>query len=206
MLKLETQLEQFRKLQKRFDVVKDLSLGIDQGTGALRYCLVNRKSGEIVKWGSYEIAAQTASAHSEKEQKKQGSLSSYLKELSKDIPKNRLHSVFVNLRDPSLIIGNIEKDSEDNLKEEEFIQSFLRKELPFALEDACYFCRKLDMDTSLVVFVLIILLSVKLFIIFHHLLITIHSYLLCHLNKRQLLQWQLYTKTRHFHSGRFRLE
>ncbi len=138
---LKDKFSALTNLSEKLREKKELSLGIDQGTGVVRYVLVNRKNGQVLQWGSSEIAPRQESPEGkdDKPKKPYDQVGYFLKDIAKSVPKRKINSVFINLRDQSVATGNFKVAPGEGKNEKDLIEAALSAELPYELEEASYF-------------------------------------------------------------------
>ncbi len=78
-------------------------LGLDQGTGALRYVIWDKKSGRVVQFGRFELGHPDSSGG-----KSGADVPSLLRDIARLIPKNRLSAIHLNLQGNALTLGSLE--------------------------------------------------------------------------------------------------
>lgn len=113
-----------------------LSLGIDVGTGGLRYVLWDPRQRKVVQWGRCEG-----------EQDERGSAPvdrpiRSLKAWSQRIPRRRLQSTQVNIQDNSVNTGMLHLPEDNRADEASRVRLALKERLHMPLEDTVYFYSK----------------------------------------------------------------
>jgi len=143
MIKKEILTSVLKKFNTQLQPTAELSLGLDRGTEAIRYVLVNRKTQRILKWGSYSSLGGSSKSSKKGFEKKKlsGAPNAFLKELAKSIPKRRLGSIAINLRDSSVSIGNFTIPVGSKPDEDGRIQAAIKERGAGSVEDLSYFCR-----------------------------------------------------------------
>lgn len=112
-----------------------LCLGLDQGSSALRYVLVDTRHQVILDWGTYGFEGARQGGERRK-------ASFVFKEIAKNLPVRRIGVVNVNIQDPALAIGRFHIPQVDKNEQDNLIRMALRGQLPFRVEDAVYYCRE----------------------------------------------------------------
>jgi len=122
--------------KKKIDPGKNLSLGIDQGTEKTRYVLFDLIKREVIQWGDLQSGVKKGGKkEADRDSGPREGLAS-LKTLSRKISKKKLGSVHLNLRHPSVTIGNFEISSENAEESVQLAEAALRRELSFPAEEA----------------------------------------------------------------------
>ncbi|MDD5217014.1 MAG: pilus assembly protein PilM [Candidatus Omnitrophica bacterium] len=121
---------------------KSLSLGIDQGSSAVRFVLFDCDKRKIVQWGSYELTQ----SHQEKGKR---NVQSFLRELSKNLPIHQIRSINVNIQGPSVVLGRVEIPRAEKNEQPNLVRLALRSQLTFPVDSAAFYFREYNRVTPL---------------------------------------------------------
>jgi type IV pilus assembly protein PilM len=133
-------LNLLQKIRAQIQSRKDLSLGIDRGTYALRYVLVNLEKRQILQYGSFQIPSSEEISFEQGSDYHQFKL--FLKEISKKVPLGRIASIHTNIRGSSVVMGNLQVPLSSPKKQGELFREALKEKVPFSMEDATYIYRE----------------------------------------------------------------
>ncbi len=113
---------------------KTLSLGIDQGTYAIRYVLIDTTQDEVVKWGAFDL---TGTPGGEK-----NNFQSIIKSLAREIPLANLGAVNFNVQGNAVTLGRLQIPAAESKNEAQIIRLALREQLSYRVEDAIFVYRE----------------------------------------------------------------
>lgn len=114
---------------------KKFSLGLDVGTHALRYVLLDPSTTQILKWGSVLLAAPRSKQGNGKKDAR--TLPSTLKDIVKNLPKAQIRQTALNLQDLSVVTGNFNLPAAGG-KDLRLIRMTIGDQLSFPIEEAAY--------------------------------------------------------------------
>ncbi|MFZ5802670.1 MAG: hypothetical protein ACOY3K_06145 [Candidatus Omnitrophota bacterium] len=120
--------------EKKFKGTRTLGLGIDPGTEAWRYVLTDLAAMQVLQWGECPMKVSP--------QEKDKFVRQWLRSLSKEVPKRRLHSISVNIQGQSVLLGKIQVTKASPADQENLIAGALAGQVPFPAANMVYFCRE----------------------------------------------------------------
>ncbi len=129
-----------KEINAKLNVKRQFALGLDRGTHALRYVLMDQSSKRIVQWGCLEFGAKKSSEKTGKAP--EGSFSALLTALSKSIPKDRLRSVRINVQESSVMMGRFQIPATSKEQQPDLLRMALKDQLSYPVDDAAYYCRE----------------------------------------------------------------
>ncbi len=124
-----------KSLAEKMAPEKRFSLGLDVGTHALRYVLLDPSTAQILKWGSVVLAAPRSETGNGKKEVR--TLPATLKDIGKHLPKARIRQTALNLQDLSVVTGNFNLPAPSG-KDPRLIRMTIGDQLSFPIEDAAY--------------------------------------------------------------------
>lgn len=113
---------------------RTLILGIDQGTYAIRYALLDTTKEEIIKWGSFDL---TGTPGGEK-----NNFQAIIKGLAKEVPLANLGAVNLNVQGNAVTLGRLQIPVAETKNEAQIIRLALREQLSYRVEDAVFVYRE----------------------------------------------------------------